>query len=218
MEERSDQILSANQHDLIKANSSDLSKSLIDRLVLTPAKLQSLSAGLRQIAVSSDFVLGRTLRRTQIADNLELRQITVPIGVLMVIFESRPDCLPQIASLSIATGNGLLAKGGKEATKTNQVLYELIREAISEIIPEAKNVVALVNSRDDVSELIQLDTNDIDLIIPRGSNELVRSIQEQSKSIPVLGHSEGICHVYVDKDANLEKAIKIGKNKIVDSE
>lgn len=190
-----------------------LSKALIDRLSLTQEKLRSLSAGLRQIADSSDHVLGRILRRTQISENLELRQITVPLGVLLVIFESRPDCLPQIAALSIATGNGLLAKGGKEATETNQVLNELIREAINEIAPEAKNVVALVSSREDVSELVQLE-GDIDLIIPRGSNELVRSIQEQSKSIPVLGHSEGICHVYVDKEANIEKAIKIGKMTI----
>ena len=186
------------------------SKVLIDRLALTHGKLKALSAGLRQIADSSDHVLGRIVRRTQISDDLELRQITVPLGVLMVIFESRPDCLPQIAALSIATGNGLLAKGGKEAQETNKKLNELIQEALESVAPGTKNAVALVNNREDVSELVQLE-GDIDLIIPRGSNELVRAIQEQSKSIPVLGHSEGICHVYVDKEAEFEKAIKIGK-------
>lgn len=190
-----------------------VSKVLIERLALTQGKLKALSAGLRQIADSSDSVLNRTVRRTAISDELELRQITVPLGVLLVIFESRPDCLPQVAALSIATGNGLLAKGGKEASETNRKMHELIQEALSSICPDAKNAVGLVNSREDVSELVQLE-GDIDLIIPRGSNDLVRSIQEQSKSIPVLGHSEGICHVYVDNEAQVEKAIKIGKRQV----
>ena len=187
-----------------------LAKPLLDRLSISNSKLRSLTAGLRQIAETSDNVLNRVLRRTRISTELELRQITVPLGVLMVIFESRPDCLPQIAALSIASGNGLLAKGGKEAVETNQALYELIHEALGSMSPDLKYAVSLVNSREDVSELLQIGT-DIDLVIPRGSNELVRSIQEQCKSIPVLGHSEGICHVYIDKYADFEKAIRIGK-------
>lgn len=186
------------------------SQALIDRLALTTTKLQSLTSGLRQIADTSHSVLGRIIRRTQISTDLELRQISVPLGVLMVIFESRPDCLPQIAALSIATGNGLLAKGGKEARETNKRINELIREALRSVDPAVENAVSLVNSREDVSELVQLES-DIDLIIPRGSNELVRSIQEQAKSIPVLGHSEGVCHVYVDEYADIDKAIKISK-------
>lgn len=192
------------------------SQALIDRLALTTTKLQSLTAGLRQIADTSHSVLGRIIRRTQIATDLELRQISVPLGVLMVIFESRPDCLPQIAALSIATGNGLLAKGGKEAAETNKRINELIREALRSVDPAVENAVSLVNSREDVSELVQLES-DIDLIIPRGSNELVRSIQDQAKSIPVLGHSEGVCHVYVDEYADIDKAVKISTADSIDS-
>lgn len=187
-----------------------MAKPLLDRLALTESKLKSLSTGLRQIADSSETVLGRIRRRTRISNGLDLCQITVPLGVLLVIFESRPDCLPQIAALSIASGNGLLAKGGKEAQETNQTLHQLIQEALSSISDGVRNAVNLVGTREDVAELIQADYG-IDLIIPRGSSELVRSIQEQSQHVPVLGHSEGVCHIYVDDRADMEKAIRIGK-------
>lgn len=199
----------------------------MSRLSLNSEKLKSLSDGLIQIADQSKTALGQCLRHTLIADGIRLKQITVPLGVLLVIFESRPDCLPQVAALSIATGNGLLAKGGKEAIHTNKCLFNLIRESLSHYdsaekavglvrslspqIMSSKSVVMCVqvSNREDVSELLQLD-NYIDLVIPRGSNELVRNIQEQSKSIPVLGHSEGICHVFVDNNSDQEKALKIG--------
>ena len=104
-----------------------------------------MAVGLRQIAESSDSVLGRILNRTRITDGLELKQITVPLGVLLVIFESRPDCLPQIAALSIATGNGLLAKGGKEAKESNQKLFEIIRDALTQQSPDLNNSISLVS-------------------------------------------------------------------------
>ncbi|KPM11957.1 delta-1-pyrroline-5-carboxylate synthase-like protein 2, partial [Sarcoptes scabiei] len=192
-----------------------LAKSLRDRLYLSESKLKSLSAGLRQIADTSKTIIGSVRRRTRISNGLELCQITVPIGVLLVIFESRPDCLPQIAALSIASGNGLLAKGGKEASETNQALHNLIQEALDAVCPGARNAVSLINSREDVSDLIQTGTG-IDLIIPRGSSELIKSIQEQSKNIPVLGHSEGICHVYIDDRVDFEKAIRIVRDSKCD--
>jgi len=120
-----------------------LSKPLLSRLSLTPEKLNSLSDGLVQIASDSHDILGQCLRHTLISDGLDLKQITVPLGVLLVIFESRPDCLPQVAALSIATGNGLLAKGGKEAVHTNNYLYNLVREALSHY-DSAENAIGLV--------------------------------------------------------------------------
>ncbi|TRY85440.1 hypothetical protein DNTS_016107 [Danionella cerebrum] len=205
--ERKDDILSANKKDMEKAvNTGRLSPALLKRLSLSSSKLNSLSIGLRQIAVSSQDSVGRVLRRTRVANNLELEQITVPIGVLLVIFESRPDCLPQVSALAIASGNALLLKGGKEAANTNRILHELAQEALS--IHGVKDAIQLVSTREEVEDLCRLEKM-IDLIIPRGSSQLVRDIQRAARGIPVLGHSEGICHVYVDHEASVEKAAKI---------
>uniref|UniRef100_A0A8C2E6T5 Delta-1-pyrroline-5-carboxylate synthase n=1 Tax=Cyprinus carpio TaxID=7962 RepID=A0A8C2E6T5_CYPCA len=203
--ERKDEILSANKKDMEHAVSR-LSPAMLKRLSLSSSKLNSLSIGLRQIAVSSQDSVGRVLRRTRVANKLELEQITVPIGVLLVIFESRPDCLPQVSALAIASGNALLLKGGKEAANTNRILHELAQEALS--IHGVKDAIQLVSTREEVEDLCRLEKM-IDLIIPRGSSQLVRDIQRAAKSIPVLGHSEGICHVYVDHEASVDKAIKI---------
>lgn len=200
------QILEANAKDLDEAKKSGLAKPLLSRLSLTPSKLESLAVGLKQIADDSHRNVGRVLRRTKLADGLELKQVTVPIGVLLVIFESRPDSLPQVAALAMASGNGLLLKGGKEAAHSNRALMELVKEALATV--GAQNAISLVSTREEISDLLSMDQH-IDLIIPRGSSELVRGIQEKSQHIPVMGHAEGICHVYVDKDANLEKALKI---------
>ncbi|RXN09719.1 delta-1-pyrroline-5-carboxylate synthase-like isoform X2 [Labeo rohita] len=205
--ERKDEILSANKKDVEHAVSTGrLSPAMLKRLSLSSSKLNSLSIGLRQIAVSSQDSVGRVLRRTRVANNLELEQITVPIGVLLVIFESRPDCLPQVSALAIASGNALLLKGGKEAANTNRILHELAQEALS--IHGVKDAIQLVSTREEVEDLCRLEKM-IDLIIPRGSSQLVRDIQRAAKGIPVLGHSEGICHVYVDHEASVDKAIKI---------
>ncbi|MEE6486353.1 hypothetical protein FKM82_014580 [Ascaphus truei] len=204
-----DEILSANNKDMEEAeNKGRLATPLMKRLSLSTAKLNSLAIGLRQIAASSQDSVGRIIRRTRIANELELEQVTVPIGVLLVIFESRPDCLPQVSALAIASGNGLLLKGGKEASYSNQTLYRLTQEALS--LHGVKDAVQLVNTREDVEDLCRLNKL-IDLIIPRGSSQLVRDIQKAAKGIPVMGHSEGICHVYVDSESSVEKVTRVGK-------
>ncbi|XP_037091518.1 delta-1-pyrroline-5-carboxylate synthase-like isoform X2 [Pollicipes pollicipes] len=213
LEARCPEILAANDKDLRQAKAERLSEALQARLKLTPEKLAELASGLRQIAADGRRQLGRVLRRTQLAPGMELRQVTVPLGVLLVIFESRPDCLPQVASLAISTGNGLLLKGGREAKHSNEYLMQLVKEALSTV--GAKNAVGLVSGREEISDLLQLD-DCIDLVIPRGSGELVREIQTQSRHIPVLGHSEGVCHVYIDKDADMEKALQIVKDSKCD--
>uniref|UniRef100_A0A3Q1BZA6 Delta-1-pyrroline-5-carboxylate synthase n=1 Tax=Amphiprion ocellaris TaxID=80972 RepID=A0A3Q1BZA6_AMPOC len=210
--ERKEDILAANKTDMDLAV-SHLPSAMIKRLSLSPAKLNSLAIGLRQIAVSAQDSVGRVLRRTRVAHHLELEQITVPIGVLLVIFEARPDCLPQVSALSIASGNALLLKGGKEASNTNRVLHQLTQEALS--LHGVTQAVQLVSTREEVEDLCRLDKM-IDLIIPRGSSQLVRDIQRAAKGIPVLGHSEGICHVYVDADASVDKVIKIVRDSKCD--
>uniref|UniRef100_A0A669CN51 Delta-1-pyrroline-5-carboxylate synthase n=1 Tax=Oreochromis niloticus TaxID=8128 RepID=A0A669CN51_ORENI len=205
--EKKEEILNANKKDMELATTlGRLSQPLINRLSLSTAKLNSLAIGLRQLAVSSRNSVGRVLRRTRVANNLELEQITVPIGVLLVIFESRPDCLPQVSALAIASGNALLLKGGKEASNTNKILHQLTQEALS--IHGVADAIQLVSTREEVEDLCRLDKM-IDLIIPRGSSQLVREIQRAAKGIPVLGHSEGICHVYIDSDASIDKALDI---------
>jgi delta-1-pyrroline-5-carboxylate synthetase len=200
------EILDANAKDLSEATKSGLAKPLLSRLSLTPAKFRNLAVGLKQIADSSHNNVGRVLRRTKLADGLDLTQITVPIGVLLVIFESRPDSLPQVAALAIASANGLLLKGGKEAAHSNRALMDLVKEALATV--GATNAISLVSTREEIGDLLSMEQH-IDLIIPRGSSDLVRNIQSQSQHIPVMGHAEGICHVYVDKDADLNKALKI---------
>ncbi|XP_077256477.1 delta[1]-pyrroline-5-carboxylate synthase isoform X2 [Temnothorax americanus] len=206
LESRQSEILAANALDLEDASKKNLAQVLLSRLSLTPAKLKSLSSGLRQIADDSLNNVGRVVRRTRLADGLELAQITVPIGVLLVIFESRPDSLPQVAALAMSSANGLLLKGGKEAANSNKYLMVLVKEALEKF--GASNAISLVSTREDVGDLLSMEKH-IDLIIPRGSSDLVRTIQEQSKHIPVLGHAEGICHVYIDKYADIAKAMKI---------
>ncbi|KAM9716277.1 delta-1-pyrroline-5-carboxylate synthase isoform 2-T2 [Menidia menidia] len=212
--ERKEMILTANKMDMDVAYSTGrLAPAMLKRLSLSPAKLHSLAVGLHQIAETAQGTVGRVLRRTRVAHNLELEQITIPIGVLLVIFEARPDCLPQVSALAIATGNALLLKGGKEAANTNRVLHQLTQEALS--IHGVREAVQMVSTREEVEDLCRLDKM-IDLIIPRGSSQLVRDIQRAAKGIPVLGHSEGICHVYIDADASVDKAIKIVRDSKCD--
>ncbi|KAK2820458.1 hypothetical protein Q5P01_023417 [Channa striata] len=212
--EKKEEILAANKVDMdLAVNAGQLPPAMLKRLSLSPAKLNSLAIGLRQIAVAAQESVGRVLRRTRVAHNLELEQITVPIGVLLVIFEARPDCLPQVSALAIASGNALLLKGGKEATNTNRVLHQLTQEALS--LHGVREAVQLVGTREEVEDLCRLDKM-IDLIIPRGSSQLVKDIQRAAKGIPVLGHSEGICHVYIDTDASVDKVMKIVRDSKCD--
>ena len=207
------EILEANQRDLDAARAEGISGPLFSRLALTKGKLESLATGLRQIAASSYDNVGRVVRKTKVSDTLDLVQKTVPIGVLMVIFESRPDALPQVASLAIASANGLLLKGGREAQQTNTVLMKIVHDALGSF--GCADAISMVSGREAVGDLLKMDEY-IDLIIPRGSGELVKSIKEQSKMIPVLGHAEGVCHVYVDVFADPEKAIKIIRDSKTD--
>ena len=210
LEEYEQDIMDMNHRDVAQAKkSNDLSQALMDRLVLSPARLRELGDGIRQVAEKSSGLVNQVIVRRQLADGLTAEQVSVPIGVLMVIFESRPDCLPQIASLAIATGNGVLLKGGKESANTNQYLIKLVQKALS--LYHCHEAAQLIEGRDQVSDLIQEAKGSIDLIIPRGSSDMVRGIQEMAAgtSVPVLGHSEGICHVYVDYDCSVDMATRV---------
>ncbi|XP_074640408.1 delta-1-pyrroline-5-carboxylate synthase-like [Tubulanus polymorphus] len=203
--EQQGDILDANKQDLQEARNKGKNIEILSRLALSPEKILNLSEGLHQIAERSLTNIGRVINRTEIAEGMILEQVSVPIGVLLVIFESRPDCLPQVAALAIASGNGLLLKGGKEAYYSNQILHEIVCNAVDRFVP--LKAVCLVRNREDIHDLLQL-SNYIDLVIPRGSKELVSKIQGAT-DIPVLGHSEGVCHVYIDNDVDRLTAKRI---------
>jgi glutamate-5-semialdehyde dehydrogenase len=179
------------------------------RLRFDEKKLEEAIEGIHSLMALPDPV-GKTLQATRLDANLDLYRVTCPIGVIGVIFESRPDALVQISSLCLKSGNAVLLKGGSEARDTNRVLADIIASA-GERTGIASGWLQLLETRSDVKEMLALDRS-IDLIIPRGSNEFVRYIMDNS-SIPVLGHADGVCHCYVDAGADLDMAEKI----VVDS-
>ena len=205
LEEHKEQVYAANAADLDAAKAEDLPAPLLHRLLFGDEKLAQVVRGLNDLAGLQDPI-NRTVCATEIAESLKLYRVTCPIGVIGVIFESRPDALIQISSLCIKSGNAVLLKGGREALRTNQVLCSLVRDALAEAGLPA-DAAQLLETREDVSGMLKEDTL-IDLIIPRGSNSFVRYIMDNSR-IPVLGHSDGICHVYIDRDADLQTALRV---------
>lgn len=198
-------IIEANNKDIERSISQNLASPLLKRLKFDEAKVTEVVQGMYSLIQLPEPV-GETLMSTQLDEGLELYKVSCPIGVIGVIFESRPDALVQISALCLKSGNSAILKGGSEAIETNRILAKLIAEASVEAgIPEGW--IQLLETRDDVNAMLKLDTY-IDLIIPRGSNEFVQYIMNNS-NIPVLGHADGICHVYIDKDADVETAVAV---------
>mmetsp|Transcript_1598 Transcript_1598/g.3663 ORF Transcript_1598/g.3663 Transcript_1598/m.3663 type:complete len:605 (+) Transcript_1598:192-2006(+) len=211
LEAAEEEIMAANAKDVELGEKAGIDAALMQRLKLKPEKIKQLAVGVRAIAQQEEPIR-KPLSAMEIADGLVLERVTAPIGVCLIIFEARPDALPQIASLAIRSGNGLLLKGGKEATNSNACLHRIITQALAPDVDAA--LINLVTTREGVDQLLALD-DVIDLVIPRGSNSLVRYIQTHTK-IPVLGHADGICHVYVDPSADMQKARSICIDSKVD--
>ncbi len=200
-----DAVYAANNTDLARAEAEGLPGPLLGRLSMPEKKMRDVCDGLRALAALPD-PLGRTQLATELAEGLDLYRVSCPIGVIGVVFESRPDALVQIASLCLRSGNAVLLKGGREARETNASLFDMLNTAaIAAGIPEGWAV--LLETREDVAAMLALD-DVIDLIIPRGSNAFVRHIKDNSR-IPVLGHADGVCHVYIDAAANLDTAVAV---------
>ncbi len=196
--EREAAILEANAADVAAAEAEGLAAPLLNRLGLTAAKLATLRDGVETLAAQGDPV-GRTLRATELDDGLVLHQVTSPLGVLLIIFESRPDAVIQIGALALRAGDAVLLKGGREATLSNRALVACLRDALTAHGLDA-DAVAGVEGREAVAELLAHDEA-IDLVIPRGSGALVKHIQASTR-IPVLGHAEGVCHLVLDAAAD----------------
>lgn len=203
--EKKDQIFAANKADIEKAIADNLDQPLLKRLKFDQSKLDSVCAGIDSLIKIADPV-GKTLAATELDKELELYKVSCPIGVIGVIFESRPDALVQISTLCLKSSNAVLLKGGSEAANTNKALAEIIINAsISAGIPAGW--MGLLETREDVADMLKCDEY-IDLLIPRGSNEFVKYIMDNT-NIAVLGHADGICHVYIDQSADAEIAVKI---------
>jgi glutamate-5-semialdehyde dehydrogenase len=205
LDRRWPEIASANEKDVAEATADGLPSPILQRLALSAKKRVELIQGVRDLAAQRDLV-GVAIRRTQLDENLELEQVRWPLGVILVIFESRPDAVIQIGSLALRTANAVLLKGGREARRSNALLVDCMRAAASAhgVDPD---VVTGVPDRAAAAALLA-ESELIDLVVPRGSGELVRSIQEQTR-IPVLGHAEGVCHLYIDRAAEPHMAARL---------
>ena len=199
-------ILEANGKDLEFAKQENIPGPLIARLVLDEDKLKSMARGIRSVAKLPDPV-GHEKSVMELDKGLVLHHVTCPIGVIGAIFESRPDAVPQISSLCLKSGNAVILKGGSEAQNTNKVIVSLLAEAIGQVEGVPQTAIQMIETRAEVAEMLNEDKH-INLIVPRGSNAFVRYIQENTK-IPVLGHSEGICHCYIDPSAGIEMAVRV---------
>ena len=210
LEKNKEKIFEANKKDLSDAEklveTGELSKSTFNRLKLDQNKMRDMIQGIRDIAKLEDPINKKLLVR-ELDKDLTLYKISCPIGVLGIIFEARPDVIAQISSLAVKSANAVILKGGKESINTNKTILEIINGALNKLEGFPKNVLQQVFTRDDVAEMLKCDKY-INLIIPRGGNKLVKFIKENTK-IPVLGHADGICHIFVDQTADLNMAIKV---------
>jgi len=205
LESAKDEILAANIADCEAATAAGIAKPLYKRLQLDEHKLRDAIAGVRDVGKLADPV-GKVQIHRELDTNLILKRITCPLGVLGIIFEARPEAAIQIVSLAIKSGNGVILKGGKEAVRSCEAIVKAIKQGLSQtaVNPDA---VQLLTTREETLELLKLDKY-VDLIIPRGSNSFVRFVQENTR-IPVLGHADGICHLYIDKAADISLAVPI---------
>ena len=198
-------VFEANAKDLAFAAENGIAPAIVKRLKYDEVKMRDSISGLEELRQLPDPV-GRVLLARELDEGLVLKRISVPIGVIGVIFEARPDALVQVAALCIKSGNCAILKGGKETANTNKVLFDLVeRAALKAGLP--KGCLLQAELHNEISELLECD-RDVDLLIPRGSNNFVRYIMENTK-IPVMGHSSGICHIFVDESADQEMAVPV---------
>lgn len=206
VEQNSDFLLAENQKDIAQAQKDDLTPSLYQRLKLDTGKIAQLVQGIRDLINLPDPA-GRVLSTTQLDDGLILEKLTVPLGLIGIIFESRPDVIPQILSLILKSGNAVVLKGGKEATHSNNAFMKLVEQLNAACSWLPSHWATLLDGREAVQQMLHYPQY-VDLIIPRGSNQLVQSIMANTK-IPVLGHADGVCHLYVHPSADLAQAVAV---------
>lgn len=203
--ENKEAIFEANGKDMTAAEANGVAPAVMKRLKFNEGKLEDVCNGIEQLITLED-PLGRVSLKRELDEGLQLFRVSVPIGVIGIIFEARPDALVQISALCIKSGNCAILKGGKETVNTNKVLFDIIHKAVVEAgLPEYSLHQATLHN--EIDELLACE-KDVDLLIPRGSNQFVQYIMNNTK-IPVMGHADGVCHIYVDRDADMAKALSI---------
>ena len=203
------EIIAENEKDLAEARKSNLSAAMLDRLKLTPERIDQMVAGVEQIKNQKE-VVGEFYDSFKNDIGLEIKKQRVPLGVILMIFESRPNVVVDCAALAIKSSNAIILKGGKEAKYSNTILGNLIQSAIGEFIPKEVVTTLQSDSREEVNELLSLK-DDIDVVIPRGGEGLVKFVTETA-AMPVIAHFKGLCHMYIDESADLDKAVKLVVN------
>lgn len=206
LSDRKTDIIAANQVDLDNAKSLNLNTAMIDRLKLDSCRIDGMINGVIEIANQTDVVNEFFDEHTR-DDGLVIKKQRIPLGVILMIFESRPNVVIDCAALAIKSSNAIILKGGKEAKASNEILGSIVQDAIETYIPRETIQTIASDKRELIDELLTLNQY-IDVVIPRGGEKLIRHIYDHSK-IPVIAHFQGLCHIYIDEDANLEKALKI---------
>ena len=210
---RTAEILAANEEDMVRARAANINDSLLDRLLLTPARVEGIANGARQVSKLPD-PLGITLRQSTLPNGIDLKQITVPFGVIGMVYEARPNVTVDAAVILLMSGNAALLRGSSSASASNQILITVMRDALktTKISPD---VIQLVPSddRDTVKALLNA-RGKVDLVIPRGSASLIRMVVDES-TVPTIETGAGVCHVYIDEFADLAKAVPIIVNSKV---
>jgi len=210
IEKHANAIIKENKKDLKYAREANLSSALIDRLLLDEKRVKAMADALREIATLKDPV-GKVVDGWRLDNGLEIQKVKIPIGVIGIIYESRPNVTSDAAGLCFMSGNACILKGGKEAYNSNNIIIEILRYVLKENnLPEDAISILPDYSRRGIEWLIKQDKY-VDLIIPRGGEKLIKFVSENSK-VPVVKHDKGLCHVYIHKDAQLDKAIKIAIN------
>jgi glutamate-5-semialdehyde dehydrogenase len=207
IESRSAEILAANEKDMEAGRSAGLNSSLLDRLLLTPERIKGIAGGARQVSELPD-PLGNTLRKSTLPNGIELEQISVPFGVIGMVYEARPNVTVDAAVILLMSGNAALLRGSSSAAHSNEVLVRVMREALAST-PISPDVIQLVPSEDRETVKALLNARGkVDLVIPRGSAALIRMVVDES-TVPTIETGAGVCHVYIDEFADLSKAVPI---------
>ena len=208
--EHCDYIVNHNVMDMEEANANNLSKDILDRLLLTGERVQGMAEAIKEIAAQKEPV-GRLLDGWKTKDDLNIQKVSIPIGVIAIIYESRPNVTSDAAALCFKAGNVCVLKGGKEAIHSNKAIANILRSVLAKN-KISENAISLIPdySRESVAELIKEDKY-VDLVIPRGGAALIKFIS-QNATVPVIKHDKGLCHTYIDKDSNHDKAIDIALN------